>query len=107
MHQLPRSTLYRNKIKPSQRTHARGQPQNAVRDGIAAAKIIKHPTVQPRGLQVFLYRLHVKTHETVRPPRHPLSPINRQINFVPPPTLRDSQAPGPAAPSLRALPPAS
>src|SRR4029077_87756 len=70
MHELPRRALGGHEIKPSPRAHARGQLQNALCDGTAAAKIIKQPAVQPRGLQVFLYRLHVKTHGAAHSLRH-------------------------------------
>src|SRR5258708_39267897 len=62
MYQLPRHALRWHKIKPPPRAHPRRQLQNAQCDGIAAAEIIEKPAVQVRGLQVLLYRVHVKTH---------------------------------------------
>src|ERR1700738_221387 len=95
MHQLPRRTFGGDKIKPSPRAHAGRQLQNALRDGIAPAKIIKQPAIQLGGLQIFLYRLHVKTHGVAHSLLQPTISLS---------TLDALQAPESVAPSLRALP---
>src|SRR5216110_2216567 len=62
MHQLFRSSLGWNTVEPPARPHSVRQAKDMLRDGIAPAKIIKKPAVDPRGPQIALYFLDVCAH---------------------------------------------
>src|SRR5204863_9263950 len=62
MHQLFRSSLGWNKVEPPARPHSVRQAKDMLRDGIAPAKIIKKPAVDPRGPQIALDFLDVSAH---------------------------------------------
>src|SRR5690349_15326298 len=62
MHQLLRRSLCWNEVEPPARPHSVRQTQDVLGDGVAPAKIIKKPAVDPGGPQIALDSLDICTH---------------------------------------------
>src|SRR5262249_26266691 len=70
MDKLFGSAFCGNEIEPAPRTHSGREIENALRDRVAAAKIVKKPTVQPCGAQIVLYFGKIERHFLRRRTHH-------------------------------------
>src|SRR6267142_894314 len=66
VHQLLRSSLRGNEVKPPSRSHPFGKIQDALRNRIAPAKIVEKPAVQLCRPQIALDTWNICTHRRIR-----------------------------------------
>src|SRR5947199_9802006 len=62
MSQLLGSSLRWNEVEPPSRPHSLWQAQDVLRDGVAPAKIIEKPSIDPGGTQIALNSLNICAH---------------------------------------------
>src|SRR5579859_5944263 len=62
VHQFARRPFRWHEVVPPARAHSRRKLQDALRNGVATAKIVEQPAIQLRGPQVALYSVDISAH---------------------------------------------